>query len=230
MYCFRCGAPDVGAFCPACGQNQSAASRGAPERPAEPVVEATLAWSDSLNYELVIADAEVRQHLSAVQPSGLRGVSGDDLLKVFDAVSPIGFSLGKLSSAVLPIYDKLGIKTQHQSEAKFHTPAGRLMLAALSSLAHKSLTIDAVEQGTNQCLLISKIPSGLITNRGQLSILLERQGPAVRVVMSTTLSAQLYDWGKSKRLQQELFELIGKYQKNYDATQQSLHKNAKAGH
>lgn len=222
MYCFRCGASDVAAFCPSCGQNQSAASRSE----SATIVEATLAWSDSLNYELIIAHPEVRQHLSTIRPRAMRGLTGEDLLSVFDAVSPIGFSLAKLTDAVLPIYDKLGIKTQHQSEVAFPAPAGRLMLATLSSLVYKSLAIETVEQGTDQCLLISKIPIGLITNRGQLSILLERHSTAVRVAMSTTLSAQLYDWGKSKRLQQELFELIGKYLQAQDETQQHVRKSA----
>lgn len=222
MYCFHCGASGVAAFCPSCGQDQSLASHSK----YETIVETTLAWSESINYECIIAQPEVRQHLSAVRPRGMRGLSGEDLLSVFDAISPIGFSLGKLTSAVLPIYDKLGIKTQHQSEAEFQVPAGRLMLAALSSLACKSLTIDAVEQGANQCLLISKIPSGLITNRGQLSILLERSNTAVRVVMSTTLSAQLYDWGKSKRLQQELFELLRTYLHDQQMTQEPVRKSA----
>lgn len=100
------------------------------------------------------------------------------------------------------------------------------MLAALSSLAFKSLAIDAVEQGTNQCLLISKIPSGLITNRGQLSILLERHSAAIRLVMSTTLSAQLYDWGKSKGLQQEFIALIRKYLHDQVITPRAIRKSA----
>ena len=222
MYCFRCGASGVGAYCPACGQDQSASDRSE----SETIAEATLAWSESINYELIIAHPEVRQHLSTIRPRTMRGLTGEDLLSVFDAVSPIGFSLGKLTSAVLPIYDKLGINTQHQTETEFGTPAGRLMLAVLSSLAYKSLAIDAVEQGTNQCLLTVKIPSGLITNRGQTSILLERLSAAVRVVMSTTLSAQLYDWGKSKRLQQELLELIRLYLHDQDGTQEAGRKSA----
>lgn len=222
MYCFRCGASGVGAFCPSCGQDQSTASHS----DSETIVEATLAWSDSINYESIIAHPEVRQHLSAIRPRGTRGLTGEDLLSIFDAVSPIGFSLGKLTDAVLPIYDRLGIKTQHQSETEFQVPAGQLMLAALSSLAYKSLAIDAVEQGTDQCLLIAKIPSGLITNRGQFSILLERHSAAIRLVMSTTLSAQLYDWGKSKRLQQELIALIRKYLHDQVITQGAIRKSA----
>lgn len=35
--------------------------------------------------------------------------TGDDLLAVFDAVSNVGFSLEKLSKAIVPISDKLGI-------------------------------------------------------------------------------------------------------------------------
>ncbi len=204
MYCFQCGASGAGSFCPSCGQNQSAS----PCSDADEIITADIHWSDSIDYETVIGHPEVRSRLATTRPSGPRGLTGEDLLTVFDAVSPIGFSLGKLTTAILPIYDKLGIKTQHQSEAAFAAPAGRVMLAVLSSLAIESLTIAEVQQGATQCLLISDIPAGLITNRGQIKVLLEPQATAVRVSLASTISAQWYDWGKSKRLQQALLGRI----------------------
>jgi len=83
-----------------------------------------------------------------------------------------------------------------------------VILAVLSSLAIKSLAIAEVQQGETQCLLISDIPAGLITNRGRINILLEQSCASVRISMSSTISAQWYDWGKSKNLQLKLFHGI----------------------
>ncbi|TWU45851.1 hypothetical protein Q31b_10270 [Novipirellula aureliae] len=204
MYCFQCGAAGAVAFCPACGQDQLASRRSV----ANETNTASIHWTDSIDYETIIAHPDVRSRLGAIRPCGMRGLSGEDLLSIFDAVSPIGFSLGKLTTAILPIYDKLGIKTDYQSEALCDAPTGRVMLAVLSSLAIKSLAIAEVQQGETQCLLISDIPAGLITNRGRMNILLEKENALVRVSMASTISAQWYDWGKSKNLQQSLFDEI----------------------
>jgi hypothetical protein len=163
---------------------------------------------ESIHYETVLAHAEPRERILVAGRGATEGVTGDDFLAVFDAVSPIGFSLGKLTNAILPIYEKLGIKTDRESQAIFDAPPGRVMLAVLCTMAAKSLAIADVRQDSSQCSLSAKIPSGLITNRGKLHVLISVQELHVRVSLATSISGQWYDFGKSKRLIDEMFDSI----------------------
>lgn len=224
MYCVHCGADNAATFCAACGRRQhvdrkvqfesdvveadlsdsdpsSASSDGS-------TVQSSICWTESIQYETVLANPEPRERISAAGRRATEGVTGDDLLAVFDAVSPIGFSLGKFTNAILPIYDKLGIKTDRESQAMFDAPPGRVMLAVLCTLAAKSLAIADVRQDPNKCSLSAEIPSGLITNRGKLHVLISVQDLDVQVSLATTISGQWYDFGKSKRLIDEMFEAI----------------------
>ena len=226
MYCVHCGAQGAVAFCPDCGQRQKpdvASDQRESNRlqaiacdehvhepipilaiPAQPVV----CWTDSIQYEIVLANPEARKRIAAAGRTAVEGVTGEDLLAVFDAVSPIGFSLGKLTHAILPIYDKLGIKTGHASQGIYDAPSGRVMLAVLCTLAAKSLTIADVHQDPEKCSLTAEIPSGLITNRGKLHSLIEVHELYISVSLAITISGQWYDWGKSKRMINEIYSSV----------------------
>ncbi len=213
MFCVHCGAEGAATFCPLCGLHQQATDRSMPPQLEsgygdEEIVEALVAWPESIQYETLLGDSEVRERIAAAARHATAGVTGEDLLAVFDAVSPIGFSLGKLTTAILPIYDKLGIKTQRQSQGIFDAAPGRVMLAVLCTLAAKSLVIAEVHQDADRCSLIADIPSGLITNRGQLAILIEMNQKYVQLSLATTISGQWYDWGKSQRMMDELFSAV----------------------
>lgn len=223
MFCVHCGGDGAGRFCPTCGQRQplSGAAQPNPNRAAEDispenvteevteeVIEAVIAdeepWAESIHYQRVLDHPESRRRIAAAGRGASPGVTGEDLLAVFDAVSPIGFSLGKFTQAILPIYDKLGIKTSQQAQATFDAPPGRVLSAILCTLAGRSLEIREVRQGSDRCSLHAQIPAGLVTNRGHLSILVERQGGGVHVSLTIHISGQWYDWGKSTRLMDAL--------------------------
>lgn len=213
MYCVHCGAEGAVSFCASCGQRQradaidkdqavanSSVSESLSTDSASPILAIVVSeanWTESIQYETVLAQIEARDRISAAGRSAVEGVTSEDLLAVFDAVSPIGFSLGKFTNAILPIYDKLGIKTGHESKGIFDAPPGRVMLAVLCTLAAKSLTITDVHQDPGKCSLSAEIPSGLITNRGKLNILIEVHQMFVSVSLATTISGQWYDWGRS---------------------------------
>lgn len=224
MYCIHCGADSVATFCAVCGRRQLVDgqlpaesnadhcdppdSNAGSANSAEPVIEASICWTDSIQYETVLASPEPRERIAAAGRGANQGVTGDDLLAVFDAVSPIGISLGKLTNAILPIYDKLGIKTDRQSQAVFDAAPGRVLLATMCTLAEKSLTIVDVRQDTHECALTAEIPSGLITNRGKLHAVITVHEQYVQVSLATTISGQWYDFGKSKRLIDDMFQSI----------------------
>jgi hypothetical protein len=168
----------------------------------------SVCWTESLQYDVVLASPEPRKRISAASRDARKGVTGEDLLAVFDAVSPIGFSLGKLSNAILPIYDKLGIKIDRESQALFDAPPGRVILAVLCTLATKSLAIADVRQDSSRCSLSADLPWGLMTNPGKLHALIMADDPYIRVSIAMRISGQWYDFGKTKRLIDEMFEAI----------------------
>lgn len=217
MFCVHCGAEGAARFCPACGRRQSLAdsettttARPQLHQPEadETIVEALLVESDSIRYEEILADAQARERIATAGRGAIQGVTSEDLLAVFDAVSPIGISLGKLTTAIMPIYDKLGIKTSRHSQAIFDAPPRSVMLAVLCTLAAKGMVVKEVHQDVDKCSLITDIPPGLITNRGQMVVLIAVTEQYVQVSFATTISGQWYDWGKSERMMDDLFASI----------------------
>lgn len=227
MYCVHCGAAGAAKFCASCGQSQ-----GSIEQPSEPGaielndVSLTVAsravsdvnpskelvrdfdWTTSLDYEMILRQAHARDRIAAASRGKGASVTGDDILEVFDAVSPIGFSLGKFTKAILPIYEKLGFKTDRHAQGIYDTQPGRLMLATLCSFAAHALTIDQVHQAPDKCSLSTEIPSSLYTNRGRLSILIENCQTYCQITLTTSISGQWYDWGKSNRLTNNILDAI----------------------
>ncbi len=216
MYCVHCGASGAIAFCATCGKRQPTASDNESTThsdPVETIIDAMLVdvdqhdagadWVDSLDYELVLRQDCVRQRLAAAGRDAPAGLTSDDLLSIFDAVSPIGISLGKLNEALLPIYDKMGLKVQRTAMVLFAAPAGRVLAAALSAMASLSLEIKEVRQQPDACACIAKIPSGLMTQKGELMISIQR-GEHIEVRVGSKIAGQLYDWGRSTRLIDQL--------------------------
>lgn len=227
MYCVHCGAAGAAKFCASCGQSQGSIQRPSKPEAAEPSdVAVTLTsrapgsvdlsegvhretdWTASLDYEMILSQAHARDRIAVASRGAGPSVTGDDILEVFDAVSPIGFSLGKFTKAILPIYDKLGIKTDRRAQCMYDTPPGRLMLATLCAIASHALTIDQVHQAPDKCSLSTEIPSSFYTNRGRLSILIENCQSYCQITLTTSISGQWYDWGKSTRLTNKILDAV----------------------
>ncbi len=208
MYCIHCGAHGAHNYCANCGAAQTAdntreqalASQWNSIDQTSDIIVAEIVWTDTLQYDVILRQPEARTRIAAYASETTPGITGDDLLAVFDAVSNVGFSLKKLSTAILPIYDKLGIKTSRKTQVKFTAPPGRVLLAALCALAAKGFKIEEVEQAPQACCLFAKIPMGFITNSGHLRIMLNEREGAVEAEVSVSISGQWYDWGKSQAL------------------------------
>ncbi len=208
MFCIHCGARGAKSFCASCGTSQVSESADARASADEvlsshedaEIIVADIRWTDTLQYAVVLNQPEARARIAACANEAKQGVSGEDLLALFDAVSTIGFSLGKLTKAILPIYDKLGIKTSREAQVRCVSPPGRVLLAALCAFASRGLKIEDVEQATNACCLTAKIAAGIVTNSGQLQVMLSVHESDVLVKVSATTSGQWYDWGKAQGL------------------------------
>lgn len=166
-------------------------------------------WVLSIDYETVLHAAVPRERIAMATRRVKAGIGGEDLLKLFDKVSPYGIPLAKINNAVLPLYEKLGIKTGQQVSMSFIAPAGHVMLAVLCTLAERGLGISDVQQASSHCTLVAEVPLGFITNRGRLIISLQSQ-PAgqIDLAIATEILGQMWDWGRSKRLSDELVTAI----------------------
>ena len=161
-------------------------------------------WTMQLNYETLLSVPAARARIAASSRGASIGLTSQDLLAIFDAVSPVGISLEKLNTALLPIYDKLGIKTLRWAQDRFVAPPGRVLLALLCVMARESLIVTEVQQDVDLCQMAVDIPSSLVTNQGQLFVLLQADTSGVYLEMRTRIPGQLVDFGISKRLIQTI--------------------------
>jgi hypothetical protein len=218
MYCIHCGVAGAAVFCPACGQKQEVQSTPNARVddddvilkpiPVEPKMKPQVDWTTTLSYDVVLAAPEAQQRIAAANPGDTQGLTAEDLLKIFDAVSPLGVSLEKLNGALMPICDKIGIKMQRAAGAIYQGPPGRVLLATLCALSASGLEITEAHQRSDECGLIAKIPYGFYTNPGQLLASLRVIEGSVMVQIEARISGQYYDWGKSKRLIAHLLQAI----------------------
>lgn len=202
-YCVHCGAEGALAFCAKCGLAQAA---GAGKE--EPVVSPVGDWTVSICYDQILAHPEPRQRIADVSKGVSEGITGENLLAVFDAVNPTGISFEKLAQAVVPICDKMGLHTGHQSQCAYDSPPGRLLLATLCTLAANALVVDQVDQQASQCALTATIPSGMITNRGKLHVMVDDCQRYSQLSLGVRIAGQWYDWGKSKRMIAAIFAAV----------------------
>ncbi len=161
-------------------------------------------WTMQLNYETVLSISMARARIAAAGRNASIGLTSQDLLAIFDAVSPVGVSLQKLNTALMPIYDKLGIKTLRWGQERFVASPGRVLLALLCVIARESLTVTEVEQDVDLCQMAVEIPSSLLTNPGQLFVVLQSDVSGVYLEMRTRIPGQLVDFGVSNRLIQTI--------------------------
>ena len=217
MFCVHCGADGAVKFCAQCGKSQTTATETANQDAPliATLVECDVPWTRTLDYAHVINQPEPRQRIAEAGRRAENQLSGEDLLAVFDAVSPIGVSISKLTNAIVPIFDKLGFHTSHQSQGVFQAEPGRVLLAGLCTFAGRSLTIKNVHQGEMECSLLADIPLGLFTNPGQVVAVFRMAGPNVTVALSTRIKGQWHDWGKSKRMIDDIYSSI-----QFDLTRQ----------
>lgn len=231
MFCPECGVEGHGKFCVECGTRISSAvnsqsasdNRSAAKHHPEPTGD----WTQEFCYEQLIRYSFVRDQLILAGQRRPNRVTGEQLLKFYDTVASPEVSLEKMTVAMLPILERMGIKSGSQIEQQIQAPPGRVLLAVLCGLASGGYDIENVDQMSDGCIMTAFLPSTLITNRGQLLITVTQVAPRPEITATTTssdeekqedheteeavpptlsihaaakISGQLLDWGKSKRI------------------------------
>lgn len=204
MFCCQCGTRAEGNFCSACGARLPGAAPLPEAMPED--------WSDEIRYERLMLRPEVRDLIARHAASAIKRMTGEEFLGHCDKVLkslPGGASLATVASVVQPVYARLGIRTGKRRTEVVARPPGKALVAVLCSLARRGRTLREVRQAQDGCVLQASLPSDLFSFEGDLLITIRRHEGGTLVEAAATVKGQLFDWGKSRRCLNELFEDLG---------------------
>lgn len=199
MYCSHCGTPGSGNFCTNCG-TRLAPSSPRDEPASVPVPPAD--WSREVRYDVLIAHPEVRALLAQAGRGSHLNISAETFLKVYDkflAKAVGGIELSDLSTIVVPLFVRMGVRTTKQRNELIAAPVGRTIVAVLCSLASRGNTIKDVHQARDGCAIEAVLPSDVWSWEGTLLVTVVAEADRSRLDARTTVGGQMYDWGKSAR-------------------------------
>ncbi len=203
MFCTNCGEKANGRFCAHCGTPVETSS------PAAGLVDG-VDWQDESRYQVLLHFPEVRDLIARHAPPPVKGITGEDFLKICDAFSKpltgLPISINKLTAVVVPIYARLGIETGASRKEHLEAPIGKMLVAALCSLSRRSRPLKEVHQGENGCVIEASLPPSLKSYEGQIVLAIERQHSGTLIDAKAKIPGQKYDWGVSKKCIEELFE------------------------
>jgi hypothetical protein len=160
----------------------------------------TSGWFDEICYEQLLQHGDVRRLILLAGRQRRPHVSGEQILAAFDALVPMGFSLEKLAALLSPLYARMGIKTGKSATQRYSLPPGRVLVGVLCCLASQGIELTRVDQAADGCVIIAKIPSNIWSFAGELVVSVRREGNATLLEAAAQIPGQLYDWGKSRRI------------------------------
>ena len=227
MFCTHCGraAQPEHVFCAGCGTRllrETPASTGLmaaaapqPAAPSPPAPWTGEDWRETTNYRVVLAHPEVKALIADAAKASKAGMSADEFMKlaqpVLDAAGSGGVPMKLIAEIATPIYAKMGVKTGKDAKNGYATPYGRVLAAILCSLASRNQRLIAIEEGTDGCVVQAEIPSSMTTWKGKMSLTVERKPEGTLVSSAVVFEGQSSDWGRSKRVLDDLHQDILNY-------------------
>ena len=111
-------------------------------------------WADEVRYSVLLHFPEVRYDIARHAAQARKGLSGEQFLKGCDvAFVPLtGVSLSTVASIVVPIYSRIGIRTGKKRNELVGRPTGKVLVAAICSLARYGRALKQVHQGEDGCV------------------------------------------------------------------------------
>jgi hypothetical protein len=203
MYCSNCGAEASGNFCARCGK-PLAGSANHSAAPAQ-----TYDWAHETSYRALIGRPIVRDLLAQASARAKASMSGEEFLDKFlfkgvPVAEPI-------VGMIVPLYEQLGAKTGKKRAEHIELPVGRAVVAALCALASRGQHLKDVRQADNGCLITAEIPSDIWSWAGELRIAISADGDGTRIEAETYVPGQMFDWGKSKRVINQLYDGVHRF-------------------
>ncbi len=207
MYCSHCGAKAANKFCANCGQPLD----GLPANSiacVEPVAAMLSDWREETRYDELLRHSAVRERIEAAASGAKKGMTGEAWLELFDkAYEPlVGIKLSTVASIVNPLYARLGIQTGKERSEWLDLSIGVAIVNALCSLARYNRTLKTVHPASDGCVIEATLPSDIWSFAGDLIITIQQRGTGAQIDAATKIPGQFYDWGKSAKCLEQLFD------------------------
>jgi hypothetical protein len=205
MFCSQCGTKADGKFCHECGSPLRASAAPLDLTDAD-FTQSCGNWEHDVHYEHVVRVDAVRTAIARHAASAKKGISGEAVLALYDQVMSSPVPLEKLAAIMQPIYESWGIRTGKDRTELIPMPIGRAIAQTLCSFARQAQTFESIEQHDSGCILTADLPSSVWALKGKLTVSLVRRDEATQVAARTEIPGQMYDWGKSRRCLEQLFD------------------------
>lgn len=196
MYCSNCGSKESGKFCSSCGTRLAGVVSPAP----------LTDWRQEIRYEVLLQHPEIRDRIARNAAQAVKGMSGEKWLELYDKLIRPPVSLKTVAEFVQPLYARLGIGTGKTVTETIPAPPGVVLAAVLCSLARNGREVKEVQQCDDGCVIDAVLPSDLFSLAGKLVITIHRTKRGMQVEAATRIPGQMFDWGKSRRCLNRLFE------------------------
>lgn len=200
MFCCECGKPARGKFCSHCG------TRLDPEAEAIPVDAETVDWENEVRYDVLLKAPHVRRAIDRHAALAKKRMTGEQFMALCEKVVSLPVPAEAVVGIIQPISRRLGLQTGKQRAAVVAEPPGRVLCRILCSLARNGQAIRQVRQAPDGCVIEAALPSDIRSLEGDLVVTVGRDGGATAVSATTKIDGQLFDWGKSRRCLDELFD------------------------
>jgi hypothetical protein len=201
MFCSECGAQADGRYCWSCGKPlRQEAPADVPTLPVD--------WTKITDYQTLLRLPEVRERIARHAARATKRLSGEQFLEICDKlVSPLagGVSLTAIAALAQPLTERLGIKTGKSRTEHFREPPGAMLVAVLCSLAQNGQELRHVDQADGGCMIQALLPSDLWSFAGELIVAVRAKQTGTEIEVAATVKGQYYDWGKSRRAIDQLF-------------------------
>ena len=206
MYCSNCGTKASGNFCSGCGHRLTPPEIAGTEPSPPPAGN----WEDEVDPKALLARPEIRELVQRNAAQADKPIPGEEYMKLFEKFASMPLPTGALVNVVHPVFSKLGVKTGKTRTEYVPAPPGRVLASLFCLLARKGRKVLDMERAKEGCVVTAELPSDLLTMAGKLVVAVERTPTGTRVEAATAIKGQYFDWGKSTRCLNELFEALAK--------------------
>lgn len=217
MFCTQCGKQSGGAdkFCSGCGHPLAGIAVEPSSALAPPSTPIEVDWKASDDFREVFGHPHVQARIRRVADSSKTGMSAEEFLKIAQPLMSLAgagsVKLSVLSGLVVPLYAKLGMKSQTEVQSGFKSSFGETLAASLCALAARGQAIQDIKSAENGCLIEAKLPSSMWNWEGSLFLSLEHHPEGILAKGNVSIPGQAFDWGRGKATLNTLFEDIRTY-------------------